>query len=86
MGILLSCEPCPREDEDENEDEALDQQYLPLRDCISESQGYQAFPPLIMSQPPVVYVLAEPETATWPPFTPALIVNHMYTRALPFTM
>jgi hypothetical protein len=39
-----------------------------------------------MSQPPVVYVLAEPETATWPPFTPALIVNHMYTRALPFTM
>ena len=52
----------------------------------AESQGYQAFPPLIMSQPPVVYVLAEPETATWPPFTPALIVNHMYTRALPFTM
>ena len=26
----------------------------------AESQGYQAFPPLIMSQPPVVYVLAEP--------------------------
>ena len=52
----------------------------------TESQGYPAFLPLIMSQPPVVYVLAEPETATWPPFTPALIVNHMYTRALPFTM
>ena len=45
---------------DENEEEALDEHYLPLRDCISESQGYQAFPPLIMSQPPVVYVLAEP--------------------------
>ena len=80
MGTLLSCGPCHREEEDENED--ANETIMSPPPLADEEWGFTA---LIMSQPPMVLVLNEHEAHTWPlPQYP--ICNHMYIRALPITM
>ena len=66
------------------DDDDVDEVILPWPEDVNASQGY---PPLIMSEPAMVYMLAEPDpvAVTWPPFTPALNC-HILVRALPFTL
>ena len=64
------------DDDDDEEDD--DDNHLPWRDDVSAS-GY---PPLIMSEPPLVYIFAA--SNTWPPATPGPI-GHIFVRATPFT-
>ena len=82
MGTLWSSEPSPREDEEENEDANEAIMLMSPPPLADEEWGFTA---LIMSQPPMVFVLNEHEAHTWPlPEYP--ICNHMYIRALPITM
>ena len=72
MGVPFGV--CPQridEDDDDN--------FRPWPDDVSAS-GY---PRLIMSEPPLVYILAEANT--WPPATPGPIC-HEFVRATPFTL
>ena len=79
--VVASCCHCAVGDGD---DDDVDEVILPWPEDVNASQGY---PHLIMSEPAMVYMLAEPGpvAVTWPPFTPALNC-HILVRGLPFTL
>ena len=66
------------------DDDDVDEVILPWPEDVNASQGY---PHLIMSEPAVVYMLAEPGpvAVAGRPFRPAPMC-HIFVRALPFTL
>ena len=77
MGVGGFCPPPQGNDDDDDDDDGdLD----PWPDDVSATTAY---PPLIMSEPPLVYILAE-EPNTWPIASPGPI-QHIFLRAWPYT-